>query len=160
MASNRWDNSPPQNLIILACAVGSALLLFTLKFGFDAYYDGMMDRHVTERQTQYDDLAAVHARRGEWQAALARGNRMSITRAMEQLGERGRSADPAIAPQRPAEMNTGPLEGWNQLPQEVVIPEPAPAPAAAQPTRLSPEALQQLQEALQRLVQQPPEGGQ
>ena len=38
----KWDNTPPQNLLILACAAGSALLLFTLKFGFDAYYDGMM----------------------------------------------------------------------------------------------------------------------
>ncbi|MBX3275097.1 MAG: hypothetical protein KF729_32835 [Sandaracinaceae bacterium] len=151
----KWDNTPPQNLVILACAVGSALLLFVLKFGFDAYYDGMRARTVGEQQTRYDDLAPLREREAGWQGQLERGNRMPLRAAMSQLGAQGRAADPAISPERPAQMNTGPLEGWTQLPQEV----PQPEPVRAEPTGargLSPEALQQLQEALRQLV---PSGG-
>lgn len=155
----KWDNSPPQNLVILACALGSALLLFTLKFGFDAYYDGMRVRAVEERQTRYDDLEVVRERRAAWAGALASGRRMSIGAAMDQLAERGRGADPAIRPERPPEMNLGPLEGWNQLPQTVEVPPPPPVvEAAPPPSALTPEALQQLQQILQNLAPAP-EGG-
>ncbi|MCB9591233.1 MAG: hypothetical protein H6719_00760 [Sandaracinaceae bacterium] len=149
----KWDNTPPQNLLILACAAGSALLLFTLKFGFDAYYDGMMAETVAGQQARYDDLDTVNTRQAEWNDSLQRGHRMSIDAAMSQLASRGRGADPAIRPERPTERNIAPLEGWNQHPHEVVIPPPAPAANAA-PRGLSPEALEQLQQALQNILQQ------
>ena len=81
---------------------------------------------------------------------------MPLRSAITQLGQQGRGADPAIRPERPSEMNTGALEGWTQLPQEVVVPPPEPAQAQPMPRGLSPEALQQLQEALRNMA---PQGG-
>jgi len=150
--TEKWNNAPPRNLIILVCAIGSALLLVFAKFGFDAYYDGMTAWTVEQQQTRYDDLEPVRATHAEWNGQLDQGNRMSIGDAMEQLGERGRNGFPAIRPQA-GDMNVGPLEGWNQLPQEVVRPEVEPAPSAR--GGLSPEAIQQLEEALRGAVRRP-----
>jgi len=43
----KWNNAPPQNLIIAACALLSVLVLFSLKFGFDAYSTGCVTRRWT-----------------------------------------------------------------------------------------------------------------
>ena len=160
--AEKWDRSPPQNLIILACAVGSALLLFTLKFGFDAYYSSMFDSTVAHQQTRYDDTEEVREIQAGWDRALENGGRMSIGAAMTQLSTRGRNGFPELRPQPPAEMNIAPLEGWIQLPQEVDVPPPAPEPEAALPQGIqgvSPEALQQLEQALRGALQPRPTGG-
>ena len=151
--TDKWDNTPPRNLIILACAVGSALLLISFKFGFDSYFDGMMREVTAENQERYDDLEAMHEAHAAWDARLERGGRMSIDEAMSQLGSRGRAGFPEIRPQVTGEMNEAPLEGWNRLPQEVVHP-PTPQRAEAASggaiprTVINPAALRALEEAI------------
>jgi len=149
----KWNNAPPQNLVIAACAIVSVLVLFSLKFGFDAYYDGVRDAHVADRLVTFDDLGQLGEAQGRWDDQLRRGNPRSIDDAMSQLSARGRTGFREIAPEASGEMNLAPLEGWNQLPQEVVVPE-QPAPQAAQPTgTVSPEALQQLEDAIRQALQ-------
>lgn len=162
MAMEKWNNSPPQNLIILACAVGAAITLFTLKFGFDSYYDGMRDRQVALNETTFDDTAQLHEARAEWQQALESGNPMPVSEAMSQLASRGRNGFPQIRPAAQAEINTRALEGWNQLPQEVHVPTLEERGAGAQaptPGGISPDAMRQLQEAVRRALEQRAAGG-
>ncbi len=138
-----------RSMIAGAVATAVAVVVVGVKYGFDSYYDAMLAQTVEEQQARYDDLGELNAARAEWRGQLERGNRMSIGAAMTQLGERGRGAFPAIRPQRGGEMNIAALEGWTELPQEVVQPEPEPEAAAVPPTGgLSPEAIQRLQEAL------------
>lgn len=152
-AQEKWNNAPPQNLIIAACGILSALVLFALSFGFQAYYDGVRDAAIEDRMARYSDLTPLEETRGRWDQQLERGNPRSIDDAMSQLSARGRTGFREIAPEPGAEMNLAPLEGWNQLPHEVVVPE-RPAPQAAQPAgSVSPEALQQLEDAIRQALE-------
>ena len=141
-----WDRVL-RSMVAGGLATAVVVAVVGVKYGFDSYYDAMLDQTVAEQQARYDDLEGLRAAQSEWDGRLERGNRMSIGAAMSQLGERGRNAFPAIRPQPGDEMNLAALEGWTELPQEVVQPEPEPA-AAAPTGGLSPDALHRLEEVL------------
>lgn len=169
MAQEKWNNSPPQNLIIVACALGSVALLFVLKFGFDSYYYGARDRAVEAMQGEYSDLRDIQEAQAEWQRQLESGRPVPIDDAMSRLASAGRDGIPQIEPRRGDERNDGPLEGWNQLSLEAPPPvaEPAAAEAAGGTPGVAPpgaegvsnEAMQQLQEAIRRAIEARQQGG-
>jgi len=111
------------------------------------------DAQVDDRLARYSDLTQLEETRGQWDQQLGRGNPRPIDDAMSQLAARGRTGFSEIAPEAPAEMNLAPLEGWNELPNEVVVPERPAAPAAPPTGSVSPEALQQLEDAIRQALQ-------
>lgn len=149
-----WEKGLPRYVfigLVSTVALVGVLIFASVKLGFDSYYDAMQASAVERQLTTYDDLAARAAAEGQWEQRLGQG-RMPIDRAMEQLATRGRAAFPAIRPQKGAEMNTDPLAGWNQLPQELGLPEPEPEPVVPAPffdpnDELSPGALEGLEGA-------------
>lgn len=147
------DKSEPRTPLILFMTVLVVSILFALKFLFDWYFLDVAEQHVEELVlANPTSTAARDELRAQWEADLAR-DPMPITKAMEQIGRRGRGSAALIAPQ-PSE-DRGALTGWSHArpnqgdmrpihvavvppppppaPPPLLLPEPTPAPEGANP---------------------------
>ncbi|MGE0785918.1 MAG: hypothetical protein AB7S26_09540 [Sandaracinaceae bacterium] len=133
--------SNPNNLVILVLVILSASTLILLAPLFVAYYDGMRQEAVSDRLARYDDLQPLNEAHAAWEAG---------SRTIDDDIVRFAAGRPGlVAPRQTEPMNLDPLRGWNQLPNEIVEPEPEPPleePSELQPDTVSPEAIERLED--------------
>ena len=142
------DKSEPRTPLILVMTVLVVSILVALKFLFDWYFLDVTEQHVEELVLA--NPTSIQTRdelRAQWEADLAR-DPMPITKAMEQIGRRGRASAALIAPQPSSDM--GAQQGWQHARknqgqirgiQFVAVPPPPPPPAPEPVLQMLPEGV-------------------
>jgi hypothetical protein len=125
------DQSPPRLRLIISIAVGTVVVLVSLKFVLQSYFTDIMEEAAASKFVGPDEVNALHASEA---AKLTNGPAVPIDQAMSQLASQGRLGSTLIAPQ-PSE-DTAALTGWAHL-HDVDQPEGSDAGAAAPATSAS-----------------------
>lgn len=119
------DQSPPRLRLIISIAVGTVVVLVSLKFVFQSYFTDMMEEAAASKFVGPDEVNALHASET---AKLTNGPAVPIDQAMSQLASQGRLGSTLIAPQ-PSD-DTAALTGWAHL-HDVDQPEGSDGGTAA-----------------------------
>jgi hypothetical protein len=118
------DQSPPRLRVIISIALGTVVVLVSLKFILQSYFTDVMEEAIASKFVGPDEVNALHASEA---AKLTNGPAIPIDQAMSQLASQGRLGSTLIAPQ-PSE-DTAALTGWAHL-HDVDQPEGSDGGAA------------------------------
>jgi hypothetical protein len=128
------DQSPPRLRLIISIAVGTVVVLVSLKFVFTSYFTDIMEEAAASKLVHPDEVNALHVTEA---AKLNNPPAIPIDQAMTQLASQGRLGSTLITPQ-PSE-DIAPLTGWAHL-HDVDQPLDSDGGTAAPATTTAPAA--------------------
>lgn len=132
-----YDKQEPRTNLIVGFTAISVVVLVALDFVFRSYFHWMLEADLAAKQARGGAPQLVELRARE-QRDLQAGS-VPIERAVDAYAERGRAANPALAPQ--ASADNGALTGWTKAPKSLALrPPPPPPPPPVDPT-LDPTAV-------------------